>query len=69
MSDRTKELEQGIKDLIDQIDYNINNIEQDFAEGQDDIRHCVGGSYLRGQLKIYKELRDCLEQILEGAEG
>lgn len=67
--DRTAEqILKDIKDVIDQIDYNINNIERDFEENNDDIRNRAGGTYLRGQLKIYNELRECLEQILEGEE-
>lgn len=63
-----EQIKKDIQDLIDQIDYNVNNIEQDFNENQDDVRHCVGGAYLKGQLKVYGELRECLEQILEGVE-
>ena len=66
--DRTEQLIKDIKDVIDQIDYNVNNIEQDFNENQDDVRHCVGGAYLKGQLKVYNELRECLEQIVEEEE-
>ena len=66
--DRAEQLIKDIKDVIDQIDYNVNNIEQDFNENQDDVRHCVGGAYLKGQLKVYNELRECLEQILEEEE-
>lgn len=64
--DRTEQLIKDIKDVIDQIDYNVGNIERDFEENNDDIRNRIGGTYLRGQLKVYKELRECLEQILEG---
>lgn len=66
MGERVKELEDGIKYLIDDIDYNIYNIEQDFRENQDGVRSSVGGTYLRGQLKIYKEMRECLSELLEG---
>ncbi len=67
--DKAREYEEGIKYTLEQIDYNVSIIEQDFEENQDNVRNCSGGVYLRGQLKIYKELRGCLEQILEGAEG
>ena len=66
--DRAEQLIKDIKDVIDQIDYNVNLIEQDYNENQDNIRSCVGGVYLKGQLKVYGELRECLEQILEGVE-
>ena len=66
--DRAEQYKKDIEDLIDQIDYNVSLIEQDFNENQDDVRHCVGGAYLKGQLKVYNELRECLEQILEEEE-
>ena len=68
MREAVEQIKKDIQDLIDQIDYNVNNIEQDFNENQDDVRHCAGGTYLKGQLKVYGELRECLEQILEGVE-
>ena len=63
-----EQIKKDIQDLIDQIDYNVNNIEQDFKENQDDVRHCAGGTYLKGQLKVYNQMRDYLESILEGEE-
>lgn len=61
-----EQIKKDIQDLIDQIDYNVNNIEQDFEENQDNIRNSVGGVFLNGELNVYREIRECLEQILEG---
>lgn len=63
-----EEIKNDIKDVIEQIDHSIDLIEQDFEENNDNVRSTIGGTYLRGQLKAYKEIRDCLEQIIEGEE-
>ena len=61
-----EQIKKDIQDLIDQIDYNVNNIEKDFEENQDNIRNSVCGVFLNGELNVYREIRECLEQILEG---
>ena len=68
MDERVKELESGIKWIIEQIDYNLYNIDQDFKENQDGVCKTVGGTFLRGQAKVYRELRESLEQLLEGEQ-
>lgn len=67
MEERVKELESGIEFIIEQINQNLMNIDLDFKENQDGVRSTVGGTFLRGQAKAYREVRESLTELLEGA--